>query len=237
MQGGKKIQNWLKASIREVVFGMEDSLVSTLGAITGIAAGTGDGFVVILSGVVLIFVEALSMTAGSYLSSKSASEVLALQEKQDISRLMQFRAREGAETMQEILRNKRLSSQDTEDILLNFTRERRLFIKEIKEHGLHNSKISTSSPERAALVMGVFYFFGGIFPLAPYFFLEVSEALIPSVLISGVVLLILGAWKGQITGQSIKKSALEMVTISLLAAGLGFAIGRIFSLYFGIYVT
>ena len=50
------LQKAMQASIREIVFGMEDSLVSTLGAITGIAAGTGSTYVVILSGIVLIFV-------------------------------------------------------------------------------------------------------------------------------------------------------------------------------------
>ena len=62
-------------SIREIIFGLEDGLVSTLGAVTGIAAGSQNTFVVILSGLVLIAVEASSMAAGSYLSSKSATAV------------------------------------------------------------------------------------------------------------------------------------------------------------------
>lgn len=61
-------------SIREIIFGLEDSLVSTLGAITGIAIGTQSTYIVILSGLVLIAAEGMSMTAGSYLSSKSAYE-------------------------------------------------------------------------------------------------------------------------------------------------------------------
>ncbi len=60
--------------IREIVFGLEDSLVSTLGAVVGIAAGAQDRYIVILSGIVLVAVEAVSMTAGSFLSSKSALE-------------------------------------------------------------------------------------------------------------------------------------------------------------------
>lgn len=61
------------SSMREIVFGLEDSLVSTLGTITGIAAGTGSSYVVVLSGLVLIAVEATSMAAGSYLSTKSSA--------------------------------------------------------------------------------------------------------------------------------------------------------------------
>ena len=40
MSGGF-LRKQAERSIREIVFGLEDSLVSTLGAITGIAAGTG----------------------------------------------------------------------------------------------------------------------------------------------------------------------------------------------------
>ncbi len=60
--------------MREIVFGLEDSLVSTLGALTGIAAGTHNASIVILSGLVIVAVEAVSMSAGSYLSSKVAAE-------------------------------------------------------------------------------------------------------------------------------------------------------------------
>ncbi|MBI4592220.1 VIT1/CCC1 transporter family protein [Candidatus Uhrbacteria bacterium] len=70
----KTLQHEIVDSMREIVFGLEDSLVSTMGAITGIAVGTGSQYIVILSGLVLIAAEATSMAAGSYLSTKHARE-------------------------------------------------------------------------------------------------------------------------------------------------------------------
>lgn len=70
----KTIRHEIVDSMREIVFGLEDSLVSTMGAITGIAVGTGSQYIVILSGLVLIAAEATSMAAGSYLSTKHARE-------------------------------------------------------------------------------------------------------------------------------------------------------------------
>lgn len=61
-------------SLREIVFGLEDSLVSTLGAVTGIALATSNRDFVILSGVIMVTVEAASMSAGSYLSEESAED-------------------------------------------------------------------------------------------------------------------------------------------------------------------
>lgn len=72
-EGGVRVV--LASNIREVVFGIEDSLVSTFGAVTGVAAGSGQSNLVILSGLVLVVVEAISMAAGSYLSSKAATQL------------------------------------------------------------------------------------------------------------------------------------------------------------------
>lgn len=60
---------------REIIFGLEDSLVSTLGVVVGIAAGTDRKYVVVLSALVVIVVESLSMAAGTYLSNKSEVEL------------------------------------------------------------------------------------------------------------------------------------------------------------------
>lgn len=178
MAGGSGLTKRIEMNLREIVFGLEDSLVSTLGAITGIAAGTGNQFVVILSGIVLIFVEALSMAAGSYLSAKSASEV----------------QRKGTR--------------------FKMNRE----------------------AVRAGAVMGVCYLGGGVFPLAFYFLLPVKVAILPSIVLTAIVLFALGAWKAKIVRTNWVRSGMEMMIVSLTAALLGFLIGRIVATLFGISV-
>lgn len=59
---------------RNFIFGAEDSLVSTVGLLTGIAsAGVGQKDIII-SGMVLICVEAFSMFIGSFLSERTTEE-------------------------------------------------------------------------------------------------------------------------------------------------------------------
>lgn len=61
---------------RNFVFGVEDSLVSTVGLVSGIAlAGLGSAHI-LMTGVVLVFVEAFSMAAGAFLSERSSEEYL-----------------------------------------------------------------------------------------------------------------------------------------------------------------
>ncbi len=59
---------------RNFVFGVEDSLVSTIGLLSGIAVADVSKKTIILTGVVLIFVEAFSMAVGSLLSEHAAEE-------------------------------------------------------------------------------------------------------------------------------------------------------------------
>lgn len=59
---------------RNFIFGVEDSLVSTVGLLSGVAIANVPIKTIFLTGVVLIFVEAFSMAAGSFLSESSAEE-------------------------------------------------------------------------------------------------------------------------------------------------------------------
>lgn len=60
--------------LRNIIFGIEDSLVSTVGLLSGIAASAATTHTILLTGVIYIIVEAFSMAIGSFLSEESAEE-------------------------------------------------------------------------------------------------------------------------------------------------------------------
>jgi len=61
---------------RNFIFGAEDSLVSTLGILFGIASAGGfTKHQIFLAGIIAIVVEATSMGAGSFLSESSSMEI------------------------------------------------------------------------------------------------------------------------------------------------------------------
>ena len=62
--------------IRNFIFGAEDSLVSTVGLLSGIASAGMAEREIIVSGIILIFVEAFSMSVGSFLSERTTEESL-----------------------------------------------------------------------------------------------------------------------------------------------------------------
>src|SRR3989338_903641 len=63
--------------IRNIIFGVEDSLVSTVGLLAGIATQTSRS-VILLTGIVYICVEGFSMAVGSFLSEEATEEYLSL---------------------------------------------------------------------------------------------------------------------------------------------------------------
>ena len=64
---GERMPGYIRSKLRDPVFGMQDGLVSTLGALTGIAEATQSSAIVILSGLVFVTVESRSIATGSYL--------------------------------------------------------------------------------------------------------------------------------------------------------------------------
>lgn len=64
-----------KEYLRSFVFGCQDALVSTTGVVVGVSAAALDKRLVILTALITIAVEALSMTAGQYLSEKTIHDI------------------------------------------------------------------------------------------------------------------------------------------------------------------
>lgn len=62
-------------NLRNFIFGVEDSLVSTVGLLAGIAAADVTRSAIITTGVVLIVVEGLSMGIGSFLTEETTDEM------------------------------------------------------------------------------------------------------------------------------------------------------------------
>lgn len=67
--------------LRNFIFGAEDGLVSTVGLLSGVSFAGLASREIIVSGIILILVEALSMGAGVYISEDSTNELADGQKK------------------------------------------------------------------------------------------------------------------------------------------------------------
>jgi len=212
------------ASIREVVFGVEDGIISTLGVLVGIAAGTNDHFVVIISGLVVIVVESISMGVGSYLSSKSVREVDERKLKEEKMELREDPEAEKRELVELYVKDG--WPQDLADeMALKASESRPLFLREMayRELLLHPRKLE--KPLQGGVFMFFSYIIGGIIPLLPYFILPIPKAIILSSGVAFAGLFALGCVTTRFTKRHWTKAGAEMVLVAGIAALVGYLVG------------
>ncbi len=230
MTGGG-VWSKLRENVRDVVFGLEDSLVSTLGTITGVAVGTHNPFYVVLTGVVLVCVEAVSMAAGSYLSSKSAKDLYDERARQDHARVLHERVSD-IESLHDLFQRKGFSKSEIDIAVAAIGRERKLWLKEVSRCEYRYAPSVSASPIIAAMFMGGFYVLGGFFTLAPYFLFPIDIAIPLTIIVTLAALFGVGVLKAKLTGTSVLRSGAEMFVISTSAAAIGYGLGVIVPMLF-----
>ena len=211
---------------REIIFGMEDGMVSTLGAITGIAAGSRNHFVVLLAGFVIISVESISMGIGSYLSNKSESEIIARKLSEEENEINDFPEREKEELKMIYLKagwSAGLAAKMAEEAGL----DKKLMLKEMAYRELDVSP----NNDRQTLGRGFFMFFsyviGGMVPLFAYLILPIASAVYLSVVITLIALFCLGVLTTRYTKRSWLKTGLRMLLLGGVALVVGLAVSRL----------
>jgi predicted membrane protein (TIGR00267 family) len=219
---------FIRSKIRDGVFGTQDGLVSTLGALTGIAAGTQSQAAVVIAGCVIVAVESLSMAAGSYLSSKSQREYLERLLREEEEEIANEPEKEHQEIW-EMYRSRGYTDDEIAVIARRLMSDPKLLLEDMAHKELGISPATLEEPLGNAFVMGAAYVVGGLVPIAPYLFLPLHGAMPVSVIGTLAVLFLFGGLKGRIVKQSWWRSGLEMLSVAGLAALAGFLIGRVAS--------
>lgn len=215
----------VRTRLRDAVFGTQDGLISTLGALTGIAAGTHSERAVVISGLVIVAVESLSMAAGSYLSSKSQTaylQRLLREEEDEIAKDPEGERRE----IWEMYRSRGYTDQEIEIVAKRLLSDPRLLLEDMAHKELGICPATMEEPLGNALVMGVSYVIGGSVPVVPYLVLPIVAAMPLSIGATLLALFLFGGLKGRIVKQRWWRSGLEMLGIAGVAALAGFLIGR-----------
>lgn len=81
----KKLKSTAEVYLRNFIFGVEDSLVSTVGLLSGIAVAGVSTATIFTTGVILVLVEAFSMGVGSFLAEDSTEDLIEKKKKTDKS--------------------------------------------------------------------------------------------------------------------------------------------------------
>jgi len=212
-----------RARIREFVFGIQDGLISTVGLLAGVQGATESNIVVIITGLTAMFSGAISMAAGSYLSSGAQKEIFdkELREAEAMAEREPYMAAEG---LLKALAEEGLSKEHSYRMVKVLSQQQNVFLRTFQEKVFGLGSAEINRPLQAALIMGVSFMFGAVIPIVPYTVLRGVSALYGSALLGGLTLFGVGAFKGYL--------ASEFFIVAVSAAGLGYLIGLVVQYFF-----
>jgi len=223
MSAPARILASLKASIGDVVFGMEDGTVSIFGLVFGVAISTDDPKTVLIAGASGAAAAAVSMMAGAYLDAESVRDarrvrrdapIDAAAEQADLKAVASALARGGMAPA---------DVRQVTDVLARAPRAVTDLPGELAEAD------DGAGPIAHASWMFVSDLFAGFTPVLPFALLPMHSARVVSLIVTSVLLVALGVGRGLVAKRSVARATLETFVVAAAAAAAGVAMGRLLS--------
>ncbi len=214
-------------SIRAAIFGMNDGLVSNLSLILGVSGAGADPRTVVVTGFAGLLAGAFSMAAGEYTSVASQRDLLARQvalEKREIEEAPEEEAAELAL----IFKQKGLSTEEASRVAAGLLKNPESAADTLVREELGLDPDDLGSPMGAAVSSFGMFAVGAMVPVVPFLLTSGTPAVVTSSVLAGAVLAGVGGFVGFLSGTSIVHSALRMLGLAALAAGVTYAVGRAF---------
>ena len=210
--------------LREVVFGAQDGLLSTVALVTGVAVAVENQTTVLVAGLAAALPGMLSMATGAFLGSRAEQDV----QRAEITREAQELENNPAEELAELVvlyQREGKTYQEARHLADEIAQDKELWLRTLVEKELGISPDETSSPVKDALTMGIAFILAAIIPILPHFFLEGGAAISISIAAALTGLFILGVGKGRLVQRSPLLQGLEILAIGAVSAGIGFGLG------------
>jgi len=210
--------------LREVVFGAQDGLLSTVALVTGVAVAVENQTTVLVAGLAAALPGMLSMATGAFLGSRAEQDV----QRAEIAREAQELEDNPAEELAELVvlyQREGKTYQEARHLADEIAQDKELWLRTLVEKELGISPDETTSPVKDALTMGIAFILAAIIPIFPHFFLEGGAAISISIAAALTGLFILGVGKGRLVQRSPLLQGLEILTIGAISAGIGFGLG------------
>jgi vacuolar iron transporter family protein len=215
-------------SIREVIFGTNDGLVTTLGFLAGVTGAISDKSLILLAALAEIVAGAFSMATGAYISSKSQKEYFQKEiarEKREIEEDPEHEKHE----IWEIYKERGFTDEEISILINRITSDKKQWLRFMIREELGLGDEAWENPVRIGITMCFSFLAGSVVPLIPYFFLAPHSALITATIASVVFLFLMGAFKTRITKSAWLKSGFEMLAIGTASALVGYLVGSFVS--------
>ncbi|TME12440.1 MAG: hypothetical protein E6I65_03245 [Chloroflexi bacterium] len=224
-------ESWHRAgrsgTLRAVIFGVSDGLVSNLALVMGVAgASGGQGSFVLLAGIAGLLAGAFSMAAGEYVSMQSQRELFERQIALERAELEAMPEEEQAELAQ-VYRAKGFTEAEAATIAERMFSDPEHALDTLVREELGLDPDELGSPWGAASGSFVAFAIGALIPVVPYLITAGSTAFVTAIVLSLGALFAVGAGVSLLTGRGMLFSGTRQVLIGAAAAVVTYVVGRV----------
>ena len=224
----------LLGEVREVVFGLQDGLVSTLAVVATVAGASGQAFPVIVAGIASGLAGVFSMAAGEYIGSKSQREIFDAQIHEERHEV-ETRPGEAEAEVAYMLTEEGLDEGEAARVAAMMARHPEVLLRTMvaRELGIHVEDRG-GSVLRGALFMGAAFGLGALVPVLPFLLVPFGNALPMAAIATGLVLFGIGVVKSRWSHRSAISSGLEILALAAVAGIAGYLFGTVLPRLLGV---
>ncbi|HYL41310.1 MAG TPA: VIT1/CCC1 transporter family protein [Candidatus Binatus sp.] len=224
-------ERWHRAgrsgTLRAVIFGVSDGLVSNLSLVMGVAgAASGQGHFVLLAGIAGMLAGSFSMAAGEYVSMQSQRELFERQIALERAELEAMPSEEEAE-LAGVYRAKGFSPSEAATIARRMFQDPEQALDTLVREELGLDPDELGSPWGAAAGSFGAFAVGAFVPVLPYLLTTGGAAFPASLGLSIAALFGVGAGVSLLTGRSPLASGARQVAIGAAAAAVTYLVGLV----------
>jgi vacuolar iron transporter family protein len=213
-------------TLRAVIFGVSDGLVSNLALVMGVAGASANGRLILLTGIAGLLAGAFSMAAGEYISMQSQRELFERQIALEAAELEAMPEEEEAE-LAALYMAKGFTRDEAQRIAARMFENPKTALDTLVREELGLDPDELGSPMGAALGSFVAFAVGAAIPVTPYLFGGGPAVFAASIVLSLVALFLVGAGVSLLTGRGLLFSGFRQVAIGAAAASVTFAVGTL----------
>ena len=220
-------------AIRAAVLGANDGLVSNLSLVMGVAGAALNAHSILITGLAGLLAGACSMAMGEWLSVNTARESNQRQIDREAAALEQEPCEEEKE-LTLVYRSRGLPADQARAVAHTLISNKGAALDTLarEELGIDPDGLGGSAWTAGATSFCLFTA-GAVFPVAPFFFLTDTPAVVAALALSGTALFSIGAATSFFTGRSILFSGMRQLLIGFAAAGVTYGIGHVIGVTIG----
>ncbi|HEY7737360.1 MAG TPA: VIT1/CCC1 family protein [Candidatus Limnocylindrales bacterium] len=222
-------RNAQSGTLRAVIFGVSDGLVSNLSLVMGVAGAAGaagEPRFILLAGIAGLLAGSCSMAAGEYISMQSQRELFERQIELERAELEAMPEEEEAELVT-VFRSKGFTQDEAARIAHRLIADPKTALDTLVREELGLDPDELGSPWGAATGSFLAFAAGAAIPVIPYLLGTGAPAFMATIVLSLAALFAVGAGVSLLTGRSTLYSGTRQVGIGAAAAAITFLVGNL----------